>query len=82
MEQHMDVQQLVDYEASFQFALGDVLRDLAILMRYSEQGQPCDDATYTRALQHLKTFHERLSALEQDLQTEHEQQNEKIDRTA
>ncbi len=63
----MDTQQLINYEAALQFAMGDVLRDLAILMQYSEQGQPPDTPTYIQTLQHLKVFQDRLGALEQEV---------------
>jgi hypothetical protein len=65
--QLVDTQQLINYEAALQFALGDVLRDLAILMQYSEQGQSPDTTTCTLTLQHLSVFQSRLGALEQDL---------------
>jgi hypothetical protein len=64
----MDTQQLINYEAALQFAMGDVLRDLAILMQYSEQGQSPDATTYAQTLQHLRVFQHRLSALEQEVQ--------------
>ena len=64
----MDTQQLINYEAAIQFAMGDVLRDLAILMQYSEQGQLPDSTTYTQTLQHLRVFQNRLGALEQEIQ--------------
>ncbi len=64
----MDTQQLINYEAALQFAMGDVLRDLAILMQYSEQGQTPDTTTYTQTLQHLRVFQHRLGALEQEVQ--------------
>ena len=64
----MDTQQLINYEAALQFAMGDVLRDLAILMQYSEQGQSPDTTTYMQTLQHLRIFQNRLGALEQEVQ--------------
>ena len=63
----MDTQQLINYEAAIQFAMGDVLRDLAILMQYSEQGQSPDTTTCTLTLQHLRVFQKRLGALEQEV---------------
>jgi hypothetical protein len=63
----MDTQQLINYEAAIQFAMGDVLRDLAILMQYSELGQPPDPTTYTQTLQHLRVFQKHLGALEQEV---------------
>lgn len=65
--QLMNTQQLINYEAALQFAMGDVLRDLAILMQYSEQGQAPDNTTYDQTLQHLRTFQDRLGALEQEV---------------
>ncbi|MBA2394683.1 MAG: hypothetical protein H0V70_18305 [Ktedonobacteraceae bacterium] len=63
----MNTQQLINYEATIQFALGDVLRDLAILMHYAEQGQQPDTTTCTQTLQHLSVFQKRLCALEQEV---------------
>jgi peroxiredoxin len=65
--QIVNTQQLINYEATIQFALGDVLRDLAILMHYAEQGQQPDTTTCTETLQHLSVFQKRLCALEQEV---------------
>lgn len=59
-----DVQRLIDCELKLQFAMGDVLRDLAVMMRLREQGKSYDDLTYQLVMEHIQNFRIQLDRLE------------------
>ena len=66
----MDVQSLINYEDAFQVDMGNILRDLALLMMLAEKGKKPDAQTHETVVAHLRTFSARLGQFEQLLQTE------------
>lgn len=66
----MEVQQLADYEEQFQFAVGEILRDLAILMMFAEHHESCDEMTYTSTLNHLQALKHLIDQLVQLMEKE------------